>query len=292
MKKELKEEFFDYLKYEKEVKENTIFSYSHDINVFLSYIKLEGLNVFNLTKSDAVSFALYMQKEGKSDSSILRCISCVRNLYNFLLIKRKVDKNPFLSVKMPKKEEKEIDILTKDEVVRLLDAPDGDDVKSIRDKAMLELLYATGIKVSELINIKVNDIDMDLGYLKCIHFSNIRIIPLGKPSIQSIKNYLLIRDKLIKDDTSILFVNYQGEKMSRQGFWKILKEYSKKADIKKEVTPHSIRHSFALHLLENGADIKSVQKMLGHKDISSTQLYAKLACQGIREVYNNAHPRA
>ena len=157
---------------------------------------------------------------------------------------------------------------------------------------MLETLYATGIKVSELLDIKINDIDIEFGYLKCNSYSNIRIIPLGSHAIEALKKYLLVRDEFLKEETNILFLNYKNGKMSRQGFWKILKSYSKKINLSKDVTPHMIRHSFALHLLENGADIKSVQKMLGHKDISSTQLYAKLMCQGIREVYNNYHPRA
>jgi len=184
-------------------------------------------------------------------------------------------------------------VLTKAEVESLLECPCISSPRGIRDKAMLEVMYATGIKVSELISLKLDDVDADLGYLKCIQTKNVRIVPIGRCAMNALKNYLTIaRPLMANPETVTLFVNCNGDEMSRQGFWKIVKEYAKKSGIKQDINPHTLRHSFATHLLENGADLFSIQEMLGHKDISSTQVYAKLAHSGIREVYNKAHPRA
>lgn len=236
---------------------------------------------------------LSMQKEGRADSTISRCIASVRALYAYLIIRGSVRENPAVGIKLPKQERKLPEILSKGEVDALLGGLSENNPKEIRDKAMLEIMYASGIKVSELISLRITDVDTDFGYLKCIHGTDVRIVPLGRPAIIAVKNYLAVsRPLMANEDEQTLFVNYTGSAMTRQGFWKLVKEYARKAGIEKDITPHTLRHSFAAHLLENGADLVSIQEMLGHKDISSTQMYAKLVHGRIREVYNRAHPRA
>lgn len=293
MKEMLISEFAQYLQEEKQVSQNTVQSYCRDIKQFSLYIESAGFDLLSAGRTQVLEYMTKMQKNGKADSSIMRCIASVRSLYNFMQIKGIKASNPALNLKTPKKENKAPEILTQTEIEALLDAPDGSTVKSIRDKAMLEVMYASGVRVTELITMKISDIDSDLGYLKCFKADNIRIVPLGKVAVEAVKTYLTVaRPLMATKDTQTLFVNCSGTAMSRQGFWKLIKKYAKMAGIQKEITPHTIRHSFATHLLENGADLASIQEMLGHKDISSTQVYAKLVHGRIREVYNKAHPRA
>lgn len=293
MKKMLITEFSEYLKEEKKVSENTLQSYCRDIKQFSAYIESLGFDLLSAGRSQVLEYMVEMTDRGKADSSIMRCIASVRALYNFMLLKGMIKANPATNLKMPKKETKAPEILTQEEIEALLDAPDMSSIKSIRDKAMLELMYASGIKVTELISMKLGDIDVDLGYIKCCRSNNIRIVPLGKAAVEAIKTYITVaRPQMANEDTETLFVNCGGASMSRQGFWKLIKSYAKKAGIDKDITPHTLRHSFATHLLENGADLASIQEMLGHKDISSTQIYSKLVHGRIREIYNMAHPRA
>jgi len=287
-------QFVQYLKDEKDVSESTLRSYCRDIRQFSSYLEENGYDLLNAGKTQLLAFVVDAQKKGKADASIQRLVASVRSLYTFLLIKGTVKKNPATGLRLPKQERKVPGILTHAEIIALLDAPGDEGVRSLRDKAMLETMYASGVKVTELVNLRLSDVDVDLGYLRCCRSTNVRIIPLGKPCIKALKAYLtLARPQLAAEDETSLFVNCQsGRAMSRQGFWKIIKEYAAKAGIQGEITPHTLRHSFAAHLLENGADLASMQEMLGHKDISSTQSYAKLMHTRIREVYNRAHPRA
>ena len=286
-------EYCRYLKEEKKLSENSVMSYYRDVRHFNTYIVSEGYDLLGIGKLQIMDFISHLQSCKKADSSISRCIASVRSLYSFLMKNKAVKNNPVQDIKLAPSVKKLPSILTEKEVEALLECPEKSSSRGLRDKAMLEVMYATGIKVSELINLKTDDIDADLGYLKCVRTKNMRIIPLGRCATSAIKNYLTIaRPLMTNDETSALFVNCNGDEMSRQGFWKIVKEYARKAGIEKDITPHTLRHSFATHLVENGADLFSVQEMLGHKDISSTQVYAKMAHSGIRDVYNKAHPRA
>ncbi len=287
-------QFVQYLKDEKNVSESTLQAYCRDIKQYNAYLNDKGYDLLSGGKTQLLEFVVEAQKKGKADASIQRLVASVRSLYTFLMIKGTVKKNPASGLRLPKQERKIPGILTHAEITALLDAPGDEDVRSIRDKAMLETMYASGIKVTELVCLRLSDVDTDLGYLRCCRGTNVRIIPLGKPCVNALKSYIaLSRPHLAAEGESALFVNCQsGCAMSRQGFWKIIKEYAAKAGITGDITPHTLRHSFAAHLLENGADLASMQEMLGHKDISSTQSYAKLMHTHIREVYNKAHPRA
>ncbi|MBQ4528033.1 MAG: site-specific tyrosine recombinase XerD [Clostridia bacterium] len=293
MDKAVISEFSDYLHSGKGVSDNTLNSYCRDIKQFSAYAEKKGFDLLSTNKSLITSYVIDMQKQGKADSSIQRCVASLRALYTFLISNGIVSKNPALGIKLPKQTQKLPTALTLEEMDRLLSAPDETTPLGLRDKAMLEIIYASGIKVSELISLRLSDIDPDIGYLKCCQNKNIRVIPLGKTSLSFLKKYLKeARPKLAANDDNSLFVNRSGVAMSRQGFWKIIKHYAAKADINKDITPHTFRHSFATHLLENGADLASVCEMLGHKDIASTQVYARLVHTGIREIYNKTHPRA
>ena len=287
-------EFVSYLQNEKKVSANTLQSYTRDIRQFGSYITDNALDITRITKTHIITYMHSMQKNGKAASSVSRSLASVRAFYNYLIMKDVVSNNPAYNLDTPKQEKKLPRILTTDEVEKLLACPaSGDNDKCIRDKAMLELIYATGIKVSELIALNLDDVDVSLGYLKCVGDNSARIIPLGHVAIEALRIYLdTTRDSMSSADETALFVNCNGGRLTRQGFWKLIKEYAKKADIDMDITPHTLRHSFAAHLIENGADLASVQEMMGHKDISSTQVYTKLAKSRIREVYNKAHPRA
>lgn len=289
-------EFVSYLEKEKKVSANTLSSYTRDIKQFGEYIVSNSLDVIKITKTNIITYMLYMQKSGRAASSVSRSLASVRAFYNYLMIKDFVATNPAYDLEAPKQDKKLPYILSANEVERLLSCPDTiipHTDKSIRDKAMLELIYATGIKVSELIALDVDDIDINLGYIKCVGNNTARIIPLGHVAIEAMKEYLsATRSKMCPKDEVALFVNCNGTRLTRQGFWKLIKEYAKRAEISGDITPHTLRHSFAAHLIENGADLASVQEMMGHKDISSTQVYTKLVKNRIREVYNKAHPRA
>ena len=287
-------EFVSYLQNEKKVSANTLQSYTRDIRQFGSYIADNALDITRITKTHIITYMHSMQKNGRAASSVSRSLASVRAFYNYLIMKDVVSNNPAYNLDTPKQEKKLPRILTTDEVEKLLACPaSGDNDKCIRDKAMLELIYATGIKVSELIALNLDDVDVSLGYLKCVGDNSARIIPLGHVAIEALRIYLYTtRDSMSSADETALFVNCNGGRLTRQGFWKLIKEYAKKADIDMDITPHTLRHSFAAHLIENGADLASVQEMMGHKDISSTQVYTKLAKSRIREVYNKAHPRA
>lgn len=287
-------DFVTYLQNEKKVSANTLQSYTRDIKQFGTYIADNALDITKITKTHIITYMHSMQKKGRAASSVSRSLASVRAFYNYLIMKDVVSANPAYNLDTPKQEKKLPRILTTEEVEKLLACPSsGDNDKCIRDKAMLELIYATGIKVSELIALNTDDVDVSLGYLKCIGDNSARIIPLGHVAIEALKKYLdNTRAAMSTKEETALFVNCNGGRLTRQGFWKLIKEYARKADIDMDITPHTLRHSFAAHLIENGADLASVQEMMGHKDISSTQVYTKLAKSRIREVYNKAHPRA
>ena len=220
-----------------------------------------------------------MKKVNKSTATISRTLASIRALFFYLIKEEKAYENPAIAVAMPKITKKIPKILSESEIVLLLNEPHATDIKGIRDKAMLELLYATGIRVSELITLKLTDINIHQGYILCRDINKERCIPIGKPAITALKNYLgEVRYAMIKDqEEEALFVNCNGSPLTRQGFWKILKTYAKNANITEEITPHMLRHSFAAHLIQHGANLKSVQQMLGHSDISTTQVYMQIA---------------
>ncbi|MGO1651960.1 site-specific tyrosine recombinase XerD [Senegalia sp. (in: firmicutes)] len=293
----IKSEFINYIKWDKELSSNTIESYKRDLNKFIKYLDENNINIAleEISQTNIISYMFYLEIQGKAPSTISRNLASIRSFYQYLLNEGLIKKDPTLNLKSPKNKKRSPGILTSNEINMLLDQPDTTNLKGVRDKAMLELLYAAGLKVSELLSLDLEDIDLNLGIvISSKNLLNERVIPIGKTAIKSIKLYLdEYRNKFVKEakDNSI-FLNYQGKKLTRQGFWKIIKYYKEKACIEKKITPRTLRHSFAVHLIDNGADLKSVQAMLGHADISSTQIYMQEDKKRLNEVYNNAHPRA
>ena len=287
--------FVNYLQDVKKSSKNTILSYQRDLNKFFAY--LEDMKVKDIKKVNNTSlnsYVLLMEKENFATSTISRNIATLKAYFNYLFKQGIVGDDPAEKLKAPKIEKKLPGILSVEEVTLLLDQPSGNSNKEIRDKAMLELLYATGIRVSELISLTLEDVNITAGYIRVSEGSRERIIPFGSVARTALKSYLKnARPGMIATESeTVLFTNCSGQPMSRQGFWKVLKQYAKRAGIEADITPHTLRHSFAAHLVENGADLRSVQEMLGHSDVSTTQIYAKMTNNRIKEVYAKAHPRA
>lgn len=260
---------------------------------FSDYLQIHGPSLLEATAETVRSYMDWMLGRGKSAASVTRFLASVKSFYNFELFSGKLKSNPAKSVTAAKVERKYPEILTFKEVDLFLEQPRCVDAKGFRDHAMLELLYATGIRVSELIALDLDDLNLAAGLIHCSSKGKERIIPLYRTAVKALQDYVWkIRPQLVQDpEETALFVNMGGERMSRQGFWKIIKYYQEKAGIEKEITPHTLRHSFAAHLLENGADLRSIQEMLGHADISSTQVYTQVINQELKDVYNKAHPR-
>lgn len=274
---------------------NTIESYKRDVKQYIAYLDNSGVtDLSSTTKTTVLSYLLELQKEGRASSTVSRTLASLRSFYIFMIQNGAVTTDPTTNLEAPHVEKKPPQILTSAEVELLMEQPSPDDNKGIRDRAMLELLYATGIRVSELINLNITDVNLAMSFIRCIGGKKERIVPMGNKSLEALTVYIdNVRDGMIKSDTErALFVNCSGVRLSRQGFWKIIKQYQHQAGIKKEITPHTLRHSFAAHLLENGADLHSIQEMMGHADISSTQVYSKLVSSRIKDVYAKAHPRA
>ncbi len=288
--------FNGYLELEKELSQNTIESYIRDLRQFNAYLKENNLSdIVNVNKTLIITYLMNLQKSGKSVSTVSRNIASLRSFYQFLLNEGIINKDPTINLQSPKQEKRLPSILTPKEVEILLEQPNVNSTKGVRDKAMLELLYASGIRVSELIALNVDDINLYMDYiLSSKDTANERVIPIGKIAVDVLSLYIeKHRMNFLKDsDEKSLFVNYHGKRLTRQGFWKIVRGYTNQAGINKNITPHTLRHSFAAHLLQNGADLKSVQEMLGHADISTTQVYTLITKNKIKEVYKKAHPRA
>ncbi len=287
--------FETYLKTEKQVSPNTLVSYLCDVKQFCRYIgRQETASLTKVKNENVADYLQWLKKSGKSVATLSRSAAALKCFYGFLRAIGEITVNPAERVSLDKQMRKLPQILTSNEVELFLEQPDCGDVKGIRDKAMLELLYATGIRVSELIALNAVDINLSAGIIRCRSRDKERFIPMYSVAIKAISDYMDdIRPNMLADQNEVaLFVNMNGNRMSRQGFWKIVKAYQQKAGIKKEITPHTLRHSFAAHLLENGADLHSIQEMLGHADISSTQVYAKIVKKQLKDVYNKAHPRA
>jgi len=287
-------QFLNFIKVDKKLSKNTLESYQRDIIQFSEYVSKNNIDFKKISNDEIVSYMKYLKALDKKPSTISRHLASIRLFYQYLLKNKVVKEDPTHGIQSPKIEKKAPEILSSQEVSLLLEQPKGEDLKSIRDKAMLELAYATGMRVTEIISLDVTDVDLMASTVTCKGHNKQRIIPLGKLSLQALKEYVeTARMHLIKDENEMsLFVNINGRRLTRQGFWKIIKFYQEQAHITKDITPHMLRHSFATHLLQNGADLKSIQTMLGHSDISSTQVYMQFQDDTIKNIYKKAHPRA
>ncbi|WP_010650772.1 site-specific tyrosine recombinase XerD [Oceanobacillus massiliensis] len=296
MLKHALEDFFHFLRIERGLSDNTIHSYGRDLKHYLDYLEntVQKQAWENVNRKDVMGFLYILKDEGKSTATITRHVSSIRSFHQFLIREQIVTHDASLHIETPRKERKLPDVLSQDEVERLLDIQENS-VLAIRNKAMLELLYATGLRVSELITLKVSDLHLTMGFVQCFgKGSKERIVPLGDVAKRALEHYLeMSRQELIKNKPeNTLFVNRHGRPLTRQGFWKILKGLTLSAKISKTITPHTLRHSFATHLLENGADLRVVQEMLGHADISTTQIYTHVTKTRLKDMYNTYHPRA
>lgn len=287
--------FIEYLEKEKGASENTRVSYRRDLMQMAAYLETMGITEpEKVTKTALNSYVLYQEKEGKASTTVSRTLASMKAFFHYEFERGVIKKDPSETIRAPKIEKKAPTILTIDEVNRLLSQPSGTSTKEIRDRAMLELLYATGIRVSELIHLALSDVNMSIGFITCRDENKERTIPFGRAAKEALSKYLdSAREELLKGSSSqYLFVNCSGGSMSRQGFWKIIKYYGNKAGIEEDITPHTLRHSFAAHLIGNGADVKAVQTMMGHSDLATTQMYtAYTETQAVREAYSGAHPR-
>ena len=286
--------FLEFLQKDKKLSDNTLQSYKRDITQYESYINEENLQYLKVTKEDIKNYLENLKNIGKKTSTISRNLASIRSFYQYLVRTKKIKEDPTEGIQSPKVEKRVPNVLTSKEVELLLEQPKAVDLKGIRDKAMLEFAYATGMRVTEIINLNIDDLNLKEGYVSCNNASKQRNIPLGAISINALKEYIKkARPYLIKsEDEKSLFVNINGKRLTRQGFWKIIKYYKEQAHITKDITPHVLRHSFATHLLQNGADLKAIQTMLGHSDISSTQVYMQFQDEGLKNIYKKAHPRA
>ena len=286
--------FLDFLKDDKKLSDNTLQSYRRDIEQYEKYVSDNKINYLKVTEETILEYMEYLREENKKESTISRSLASIRSFYQYLIRVKKIKKDPTMTIESPKINKRTPNILTSKEVELLLDQPKDVDLKGTRDKAMLEFAYATGMRVTEMISLDIDDVKLDEGYVVCRGRSKSRNIPLGSMSLKALKEYIDdARPYLIRDESEeALFVNVNGTRLTRQGFWKIVKYYKEQAHIEKDITPHVLRHSFATHLLQNGADLKAIQTMLGHSDISSTQVYMQFQDTGIKNEYKKAHPRA
>ena len=287
--------FESYLRDEKKASANTLSSYLRDVRQYGDYLELHmDCTIVDATEEEAGEYIKWLKSNGKSVATVSRCIASLKNLYAFLCLRQIVNSNPAAKLVSDKGVQKLPQILSSREVELLLEQPECVDAKGYRDRAMLELLYATGMRVTELIDLNIGDVNLGAGVVRCESRGKERFVPMYPAAIKALGEYIeLVRPQMLAlPDEEALFVNVSGARMSRQGFWKIIKYYQKKAKIDKDITPHTLRHSFAAHLLENGADLHAIQELLGHADISSTQVYSHLVKKQLKDVYNKAHPRA
>ncbi len=286
--------FLKFIKDEKKLSENTLQSYKRDLLQFEEYLNENNLNYLKVTEDNITNYLKGIEGQGKKVSTVSRNLASIRAFYQYLVRIKKIKKDPTQRLHSPKIEKRIPSILTSAEVELLLNQPKNVDLKGIRDKAMLEFAYATGMRVSEIIELNIDDLNLKEGYVTCASGRRKRNIPLGSLSMKALVDYLEnSRSILVKDEKEkALFININGRRLTRQGFWKIVKYYKEQANISKDITPHILRHSFATHLLQNGADLKSIQNMLGHSDISSTQIYMQFQDKALKTEYAKAHPRA
>ena len=290
------EDFFHFLQIEKGLSENTLTSYRRDLTNYHKFIRkvVQTSSWEGVTRTDIAGFLYTLKDSGKSTATISRHISSIRSFHQFLVREQITKHDPALHIEVPKKERKLPDILSQKEILLLLEQSKGDTPLKIRNEAMSELAYATGLRVSELIHLKISDLHLTMGFVQCIgKGARERIVPIGDAAIHALERYIQnARNKLAKPNEQTLFVNHHGNPLSRQGFWKVLKTAVREAGVTKRITPHTLRHSFATHLLENGADLRIVQELLGHSDISTTQIYTHVTKTRLKDMYDAYHPRA
>lgn len=285
----------NYLTKVKHASANTIASYMRDIRQFSAWLNTtEEIDVIDASKLNIADYMRHQESQGRSGATVSRCLASLKNFYQYLVSSGFLEKTPVSDIQVDRGEKKLPQILNGREIELLLSQPVCVDSKGYRDKAMLEVMYATGMRVTELISLDVDDVNLELGIIKCSSAKKSRVIPLYPMALRALSAYMRdVRDAMVLDpEEKALFVNVGGVRMSRQGFWKILKHYQQTAHIEKEITPHTLRHSFAVHLLENGADVGSLQELMGHCDISSTQMYTQLVNQRLKTVYDKCHPKA
>ena len=286
--------FLEFLQNDKRLSDNTLQSYRRDILQYDDYLMHNKINYTKVTKEEVKEYLEVLHNMNKKTSTISRNLASIRSFYQFLLKNKKIKADPTEGIQSPKIEKKAPSVLSSKEIELLLNQPNNAELKGIIKKPMLQFAYATGIKVTEIISLDLDDVDLKEGYVSCKMGNKKRVIPLGSLSLKALKEYVdNVRPILIKDEKDrALFVNINGKRLTRQGFWKIVKYYKEQAHITKEITPHVLRHSFATHLLQNGADLKAIQTMLGHSDISSTQVYMQFQEGNLKNIYKKAHPRA
>jgi integrase/recombinase XerD len=293
-KKDAVNAFTEFLYVEKGLSDNTVISYSRDLKKFFIFLKKEKVSYLKAQEQDIIQFIYRQSRSGLSSRSIARIISSLKAFYRFLVLDKALKKSPIINISSPKGWLSLPKALTLSEVENLLSQPDEAKIHGVRDKAMLELLYATGLRVSELVKLKLDDLNLEDGFLICKgKGEKERVVPVGSSAVQVLEKYLKVsRPKLFKEKNEFLFLTQQGKSFTRQGFWKLLKGYARKAGFEEKVSPHTLRHSFATHLLERGADLRSVQSMLGHSQITTTQIYTHVSRRRLREVYDKYHPRS
>lgn len=288
------ENFVIYLHDVKKTSKNTEVSYERDLKKAAAYFKDQGIeDICEISETNLNSYMLYLEREKFAPSTVSRSVAAMRTFFQYLMKEKRIVQDPSEHLHPPKVEKKVPEILTVEEVDLLLSQPDTRTAKGLRDRAMLELLYATGIRVSELIHLRGSDLHLQMGYITCSDEGRERIIPFGNAAKRALESYFKgAREKLCPGGAcEYLFTNCSGSVMSRQGFWKVLKGYAKAAGITKDITPHTLRHSFAAHLIQNGADLRSVQEMMGHSDIATTQMYLNAELYKMKDTYAKAHPR-
>lgn len=290
------DEFLIYLRVERGLSENTIVSYRYDLKDLENYLLTFSKNCISCSREDFSTYLMYLKSSNKSPATVSRRMASIKRFYAFLIMESITTINPTVNLESPKQKQRLPKVLSSVETEKLLAPQDTNIVYSLRDKAMVEVLYATGMRVSELLALSLENINFEAGFILCFgKGSKERIIPVGKYALQALQEYLYYgRNELVKKKTpqNIVFLNHHGKQLTRQGFWKILKTRAHSVGLTKQVSPHMLRHSFATHLLENGADLRSVQEMLGHADISTTQIYTHLTKGKLKEMYDKAHPRA
>jgi integrase/recombinase XerD len=283
-------EFLEFLNRNKKLSQNTLESYSRDIEQFLSYMKEQQINFYSAKKSTILNYLYYLKQQGKSQATISRALSSIKAFYHYLFAKKKIEEDPSYGINAPKVDKKTPVTLTVEQIDTLLSFDFGKDEKGLRDKALIEFMYASGLKVSEVVSLKLEDVNLNSGYV-VVRSGKGRVIPIGSHAIEALKEYIEKGRKPVKGENA-LFLNLRGKRLTRQGCWKIIKEYADKINPGLALTPNILRRSFAQHMIENGADIKAVQEMLGYETDYGNNLFSFMSRSKIKEVYNKFHPRA